>query len=113
MESKKQDKSAPDTTELGRAINKIRDGMADFETRILWCENMLTTSNAGLEFELSDTETVEALHILTRKDKQRVADIIFLANRLRSLEEKKTKKDTNYIYSSIKEEDTDEKLHSD
>lgn len=87
MESEKQDKGAPDTTELGRTINKIREGMADFETRILWCENMLTPSNTSLRFEWSDTETIEALHILTRKDKQKTADILFLASKLKALKD--------------------------
>ena len=91
MESNKQEESAP--TNVGRAINEIRDGMADFETRILWCENMLTPSNISLGVEGIEPPKVivPREHRLYNELQQLKARFIYVQNQINSLTDKKTK----------------------
>jgi len=90
-------------------LNKILDGMADFETRISWCENALTyTSRKNTE---EPKVTIPKEHKLYNELQQLKARFIYIQNQINSITDKKTH--SSYIYSSIREVSSDEKLHLD
>ena len=105
-------------------LNKILDGMADFESRISWMEMLHSPSNADrdpiseLTIEASQNRT-DIIYTAEQSVEmyQEVADKCErLFNVVASHINRHTKKkDTSnsYIYSSIKEDNSDEKLHSD
>lgn len=81
-------------------VKRIEEGMADFETRILWCENMLTPSYISL----SNPKTTEEPKVMLPKEhrlynelQQLKARFIYLEGKIHSYTDKKTKKDTYTI----------------
>jgi len=121
VESKEQRESAPDTTELARKIVRleklVEKVLAEDELIGMYMNQLLDIQDRYW----SKNEDYRWQH---RGEIKTKIDIFrgVLENlekewqehfKHHSYTDKKTNKDSNYIYSSIKEDNPDEKLHSD
>ena len=117
MESKEQGESAPDTTELARKIVRleklVEKVLAEDELISMYMSRLLDILNRYWQKSGEYRSEIKTKVDIFRGALENLEKEWQEHYKHHSYTDKKTNKDSNYIYSSIKEEGTDEVLHSD
>ena len=117
MESKEQRESAPDTTELARKVIRleklVEKVLAEDELIGMYMSRLMDILIRYWPAQARNRGEVKTAIDIYRGALEKLEREWQEHYKHHSNIDKKTNKDSNYIYSSIKEDNPDEKLHTD